>query len=77
MPRLEANGWTDKRIEISQQHLTDEGYARLVGWSDDGLVRIEDEQGDTELFAIRDPGDLSGWGLTLEDGRILEFVASE
>lgn len=61
-------------VTVAQDELAANGYVEIVEQNDDGSVFISTVDGGNECFQVRDS--YSGWCLSCEDGRVLEFVRS-
>jgi len=59
-------------VLIETSELIDNGYVGIVSQDGEGEVVLCNEEGDLEVFAIRD--DFAGWCLHTHCGRVLEFV---
>lgn len=61
-------------ISVSDEELKSNGYTEVVCQNEYGEVVLRDEDGDLELFMVRDS--YSGWSISTDCGRSLEFVRS-
>ena len=61
-------------VSIDPAVLAREGYTEIVSQDGKGEVRLRNDDGDIETFAVRDS--YSGWSIPTVCGKCLEFVTS-